>query len=181
VDGMAALKPVERQGLDAAAVRRLENAPAVWVVFSVEEESGLVGARFVAERTSPQRVYPVDSFVTSDTPLEEKHLAYAKLGEGFVVRAMDTSGITPRAAVARVAELARAKGIPYQLGVTAGGNDGSTFVPHGAVNIPLSFPLRYAHSPGEVADLRDADALRSIIAALLEAELAGDGTSPARD
>jgi putative aminopeptidase FrvX len=162
------------QSLDAAQVRRLDQQPPVWIVFSVEEESGLVGARFLAERTSPKRVYPVDSFVTSDSPLEEKHLAHARLGDGFVVRAMDTSGIAPRDAVERVVELARRNNIPYQLGVTAGGNDGSTFVPHGAVNLPLSFPLRYAHSPGEVADLRDAEALRSILAALLKSELAAE-------
>jgi putative aminopeptidase FrvX len=161
------------QTLDAAAVRKLDEGNAVWFVFSVEEEAGLLGARFVAERTSPRRVYPVDSFVTSDTPLEDQRIAYTPLGEGFVIRAMDSSGITPRDAVERVVELAKRRGIPYQFGVTAGGNDGSTFVPHGAVNIPLSFALRYAHSPGEVADLRDAQALQAIVAALLEAELAG--------
>jgi putative aminopeptidase FrvX len=178
--GCAALLAV-LQGLDTAEVRRLEERSPVWVVFSVEEESGLLGARFVAGQTSPRRVYPVDSFVTSDSPLEETHMAYARLGEGFVVRAMDTSGITPRQAVAGLVDLARRKGIPYQIGVTAGGNDGSIFVPHGAVNIPLSFPLRYAHSPGEVADLRDAEALRSIIAAILEVELAGAEDTPSRE
>jgi putative aminopeptidase FrvX len=161
--------------LEAAQVRRWNARSPVWIVFSVEEESGLLGARYLAERTTPRRVYPIDSFVTSDSPLEEKHLAYARLGEGFVVRAMDSSGITPRDAVERVAELAQRKNIPYQLGVTAGGNDGSSFVRHGSVNVPLSFALRYAHSPGEVADLRDAEALRNIIAALLEVELAGPG------
>ena len=171
--GCAALLAV-LQGLNAAEVRRFEERSPVWFVFSVEEESGLVGGRFIAESTSPLRVYPVDSFVTSDSPLEDPYLAYAKLGEGFVIRAMDSSGVTPRDAVARVVELARRGKIPFQLGVTAGGNDGSTFVPHGAVNVPLSFPLRYAHSPGEVADLRDAEALRSIIAVLLEVELAGE-------
>jgi putative aminopeptidase FrvX len=89
-------------GLDEDAVRRLGAGSPVWFVFSVEEESGLVGARHVAERTAPRRVYPVDSFVTSDSPLEEKRLADARLGEGFVLRAMDSSGITPRAAVERV-------------------------------------------------------------------------------
>ena len=157
--------------LDTAVVQRLGQSSPVWVVFSVEEESGLVGARYIAERTAPQRVYPVDSFVTSDSPLEEPRMAHARLGEGFVVRAMDSSGIAPRDAVERVVELASRNGIPYQLGVTAGSNDGSTFVPYGAVNVPLSFPLRYAHTPGEVADLRDAEALRSMVAILLEAGL----------
>ena len=163
------------QMLDAAVVRRLDERSPVWFVFSVEEETGLVGARFVAERSEAHRVYPVDSFVTSDTPLEDRRIAYTPLGDGFVIRAMDASGITPRDAVERVVVLAEKRGIPYQVGVTAGGNDGSTFVPRGAVNIPLSFPLRYAHSPGELADLRDAEALRAIVAALLEVELAGGG------
>jgi putative aminopeptidase FrvX len=149
-----------------------ERSP-VWLVFSVEEEAGLLGAQFIAGQTSPGRVYPIDSFVTSDTPLEDQRIAHAQLGKGFVIRAMDASGITPREAVERVVELAKSRKIPHQAGVTAGGNDGSTFVPHGAVNIPLSFPLRYAHTPGEVADLRDAEALRSIVSALLEVELAG--------
>ncbi len=161
------------QTLDAATVRGFKDRSPVWFVFSVEEEAGLLGARFVAGETEPRRVYPVDSFVTSDTPLEDRRIAYAPLGKGFVIRAMDGSGITPRQAVERVAELASRQGILYQPGVTAGGNDGSTFVAHGAVNIPLSFPLRYAHTPGEVADLRDAGALQAIVAILLEDELAG--------
>jgi putative aminopeptidase FrvX len=177
--GCAALLAV-LQALDPAQVKQLDQLSPVWFVFSVAEEAGLIGARSIAERTSPDRVYPVDSFVSSDSPLEEKHIANARLGEGFVVRAMDTSGITPRDAVARIEDLARRNNIPYQLGVTAGGNDGSTFVAHGAVNIPLSFPLRYAHSPGEVADLRDAEALRQIITALLTSELAADDDT-ARD
>jgi putative aminopeptidase FrvX len=74
--------------------------------------------------------------------------------------------MTPRAAVLRVADLARRLGIPVQYGVTAGANDGSQFVVGGAVNIPLSWPLRYSHSPAEVADTADIDALRRILRAL---------------
>jgi putative aminopeptidase FrvX len=40
------------------------------------------------------------------------------------------------------------------------------------VNVPLSFALRYAHSPAEVADLVDIEALRDIVAALLATESA---------
>jgi putative aminopeptidase FrvX len=152
--------------------RRRGGAP-LWVVFGVEEEIGLVGAEFMAEATEVKRVYPVDSFVTSDSPLEDRRLADAPLGKGFVIRALDTSGITPRAEVDRVVRLARKREIPVQYGVTAGGNDGSTFVPYGAVNVPLSWPLRYAHTAGEVADLRDIEALRRIIEELVLEELAG--------
>jgi putative aminopeptidase FrvX len=66
-----------------------------------------------------------------------------------------------------------------QAGVTAGGNDGSRFVEFGAVNIPLSWPLRYAHTAAEVADMNDIEALRRIVSVLLEQELAGGISSAA--
>jgi putative aminopeptidase FrvX len=36
----------------------------------------------------------------------------------------------------------------------------------GAVDVPLSWPLRYSHSPAEVIDTRDYDALAKIVAVL---------------
>ncbi len=50
--------------------------------------------------------------------------------------------------------------------MTGGGNDGSAFLKYGAVNIPLAWPLRYSHSPAEVIDTRDLDALAGILAVL---------------
>ncbi len=47
-----------------------------------------------------------------------------------------------------------------------GGNDGATFVPYGAVDIALGWPLRYSHSPAEVIDTRDVDALARIVAVI---------------
>jgi putative aminopeptidase FrvX len=151
---------------------RYASGPPVWIVFSVEEEVGLRGAGAIAEANNVKRVYPIDSFVTSDSPVESKRFANARLGAGFVFRAIDNSGITPREIVEEIAALATAKKIPFQFGVTAGGNDGSRFVRYGAVNVPLSWPMRYSHSPGEVIDLRDAEALTAIVRLLIEHELA---------
>ena len=53
-----------------------------------------------------------------------------------------------------------------QYGVTGGGNDGAVFLRGGTVDIPIAWPLRYSHSPGEVIDLRDLDTLARIIAAI---------------
>jgi putative aminopeptidase FrvX len=157
----------------------LDRGEPVWIMFSVEEELGMLGSASTAQRIRPQRVYPVDSFVTSDSPLEDRRRAYARLGDGFVLRAVDGSGATPRPWVERVVALARKHQIPVQAGVTAGGNDGSRFVEFGAVNIPLSWPLRYAHTAAEVADMNDIEALRRIVSVLLEQELAGGISSVA--
>jgi putative aminopeptidase FrvX len=140
-------------------------------IWSTREEIGLEGAAAAAERmakedNSPDFVFAIDTFVSSDSPLETKRFADAELGKGFVVRAVDNSNITPREYVDRVVKLANANKIPVQFGVTGGGNDGSVFLRYGAVDIPLGWPLRYSHSPAEVIDTRDENALAEIIAVI---------------
>jgi putative aminopeptidase FrvX len=143
----------------------------VTFIWSTREEVGLEGAAAAAEQmakenASPDFVFAIDTFVSSDSPLETKRFADAELGQGFVVRAVDNSNITPREYVDRVVRLAHANKIAVQFGVTGGGNDGSVFSRYGAVDVPLGWPLRYSHSPAEVIDTKDADALAKIIAAI---------------
>ena len=140
----------------------------VTFVWSTREEIGLEGAAAFAEQAakegrSPDFVFAVDTFVSSDSPLESKRFADAKIGDGFVVRAVDNSNIAPREYVDRVVALARKRSIPVQYGVTGGGNDGSVFVRYGSVDVAMGWPLRYAHSPGEVIDTKDVDALGKIV------------------
>jgi putative aminopeptidase len=82
---------------------------------------------------------------------------------GNVVRAVDNSNTTPREYVDRVVAMAREHSIPVQYGVTGGGNDGSVFVRYGSVDGPMGWPLRYAHSPGEVIDTKDVDVVGKIV------------------
>ena len=143
----------------------------VTFVWSTSEEVGLVGAgklatRLAAEGHAPDYVFAVDTFVSSDSPLESKRFADAELGKGFAIRAVDQSNVAPHELVEKLLKLARANQIPVQFGVTAGGNDGATFVPFGAVDIPIGWPLRYSHSPAEVIDTRDVDALARILAVI---------------
>jgi len=140
-------------------------------VWSTGEEQGLVGAGKVAKRLAaeghvPDFVFAVDTFVSSDSPLESKRFADAKIGDGFVIRAIDSSNIARLDLVERVIKLAHENNIPVQYGVTAGGNDGATFVRYGSADIPIGWPLRYSHSPAEVIDTRDVDALARIVAAI---------------
>jgi len=62
--------------------------------------------------------------------------------------------------------LAQLNQIPLQVVATNGGTDGSEFVPYGAIHVSLSWPGRYSHSPVEVLDLKDLDALTRLITAL---------------
>jgi putative aminopeptidase FrvX len=143
----------------------------VTFVFSTGEELGLNGAGAAAKALAaagrpPATVFAIDTFVSSDSPLESKRYADAEIGKGFVIRAIDGSNIAPRDQVERVIQLARENKIPVQYGVTGGGNDGSAFTRYGSVDIALGWPLRYSHSPAEVIDTRDVDSLSRIVAAL---------------
>lgn len=143
----------------------------VTFVWSTEEEVGLKGAAAFAEQAAkdgrvPDFVFAIDTFVSSDSPLESKRFADAELGKGFVVRAVDNSNVVPLHYVDRVVALAKENGIPAQYGVTGGGNDGAVFLRYGSVDVALGWPLRYSHSPAEVIDTRDFDSLGKIVEVL---------------
>jgi putative aminopeptidase FrvX len=156
------------------AIRRINPdslTRKVIFVWSVQEEGGLNGARFFGDRhgVNLRRVYSIDTFVSSDTPKESPHFAFAPLGSGMVLRGLDNSSQVPRAERDRILAIARTRNIPVQLGTTFGSTDGSAIQPWGPVNIGLSWPGRYSHGPAEVLDLRDVDALIRLIVALTTA------------
>ena len=139
--------------------------------WSVQEEIGLFGAAALAERfgAETRQVFSVDTFVSSDTPLESPHFAYAPLGAGPVLRAIENSSLAPPAERERIRALARSAQLSVQIGLTQGGTDGTTFTFWGAPNAGLSWPGRYSHSPAEVLDLRDLVGLHLLIRLVAEA------------
>lgn len=155
------------------ALRRLDPKRLrhrVIFVWSVREETGLEGARVVADALglTTARVHAVDTFVSSDSPLEIRTFADVPLGSGAVARALDNSSVTPPALVDSLVHVAARRKLPLQVGSTNGGNDGSVFASWGVPDVPLAWPLRYAHSPAEVIDLRDVQALAQLIQAVAE-------------
>ncbi len=150
------------QDIDPSEVHK--KITFAWVV---EEEIGLLGARDFAMRADADFVFAVDTFVSSDSPREDKRFGDAPLGDGFVIRAMDTSNLTPIEFVDRVIGIANQHNVPVQVGSTNGGNDGSTFTRYGTIDIPIAWPLRYSHSPVEVMDKGDLEALAEIIRHLI--------------
>lgn len=140
------------------------------VVFawSVQEEIGLNGAAAFARRfgAGAKRIYSVDTFVSSDTPLESPHFAYTPLGAGPVLRSIENSGMVMPDELARNKRIAKKAGVTAQVGQTQGGTDGTTFTYWGVPNAGLSWPGRYSHGPAELMDLRDALQLVTLIKAI---------------
>jgi putative aminopeptidase FrvX len=155
------------------ALRRLDLGKlrhTVIFLWSVREEIGLEGARAAARALGqrPSRVHAIDTFVTADSPQEPRNFPVAPLGKGPVARALDNSSVTPPALLDSLAAVAGARGIPLQVGSTNGGNDGSAFAEFGVPDVPIGWPLRYSHSPVEVADLRDVAHLAELVQAVAE-------------
>ena len=156
------------------AVSRIQPAMLkrkVIFAWSVREETGLEGAIALAKHYGPtvKRVYSVDTFVSSDSPIESTRFAHALLGRGAVIRGLDNSAVAPPDELDRILSIARVQSIPMQVGATNGGTDGSDFVRYGVLHVSLSWPGRYSHSPVEVLDLRDLQALSNLIHAIATA------------
>ncbi len=160
----------DRAGSTALVLAARRVTPAtlkrkVIFAWSVREETGLEGAIALAKHygTLVKRVYSVDTFVSSDSPAESTRFAYAPLGHGAVIRGLDNSAVAPLPELDRLLSIARGNAIPIQVGATNGGTDGSDFVRYGVLHVSLSWPGRYSHSPVEVLDLRDLQALERLI------------------
>jgi putative aminopeptidase FrvX len=154
--------------LAAARINPVILKRKVILAWSVREETGLEGAIAMAKRygAKVKRVFSVDTFVSSDSPVETTRFAFTPLGQGAVIRGLDNSAVVSPAEIDRITRIARLGEIPLQVGATNGGTDGSDFVRYGAIHASLSWPGRYSHSPVEVLDLRDLEALAQLIHAL---------------
>lgn len=136
--------------------------------WTVQEEVGLVGARALADRYGPtiRTAYAVDTFVSSDSPLESRRFAYTLLGKGPVFRGLDAASVSKPLEMDRIDRVAREAGIPLQRGASGGSTDGAPFMPYGALYAGLSWSGRHSHSPVEVLDLGDLRDLGRLIAAV---------------
>ena len=140
----------------------------LWMVFTVQEEVGLRGARTAAWWAEPDVGIAVDVTDVDDTPGSEKS-GTARLGGGAAVKVMDSSVICHPGIVARLEELAGAEGIPIQRDILrAGGTDAGAIhtARLGVRTGGISIPCRYIHTPAETADLQDAKACVRLISAL---------------
>ena len=141
---------------------------SITFAWSVQEETGLTGAAKMARTMKPDYVFAVDTFVSSDSPLDDKRFAFAPVGKGAVIRAIDSSNIVPRAELDKLVGIAKNNNIRFQLANSRGGNDGSVFVPGGATDIPLAWPGAHAHSFIEKIHRADLEALVDLILAVCQ-------------
>jgi putative aminopeptidase FrvX len=139
----------------------------VCLVWSVQEEIGLRGARVIANTMDFDIVIAVDTYSTTDAPGLGDFFEPVKLGKGPVLRMVDARVIASprmREIVTKIAKKAR---IPIQFGVTGGSTDGMAMQESGAATLPIGIPMRYTHSPTECIHLDDMQNLIKLINAII--------------
>ncbi len=153
-------------------LRNLKETPPsadIYFSFSVEEERGLRGVKPVAFRVNPTIAIPLDTTGAGDYPGVKPFISSVVLGKGPVIRAADRMFIAERSVKEFLIKVAEENGIPYQIGVVMGTTNAAAIqlAREGVATCPLCIPVRYAHSPVEVADLSDVEnTIRLLIKAL---------------
>lgn len=152
------------------ALRKLnkQTANTVYVVFTVQEEVGLRGARPAAFRIEPDVAIALDVTLTGD---ESKGAKMAvKLGSGAAIKLHDPGLVVPPAVRDWMIARAQADSIPYQLELLTGGTTDAAGIQVTGAGVPsgcISIPCRYVHTVSETVDARDVQACVDLLTGLL--------------
>lgn len=145
----------------------------LYVVFTVQEEVGLRGAKPAAWAVDPDYAVVVDVTDVDDTPGSEK-CGTVRLGKGPAIKIMDSSVICHPDMIQKLESQAKALDMPTQRDIMrAGGTDAG--VMHttriGVRTGGVSVPCRYIHTPVEMADLQDARDCAKLLCAFVQSKL----------
>ena len=136
--------------------QRVELPYDLYIVNSVQEELGLRGSKMIADTIKPDVAICFDVCFDTSTPLvDKKKFGEHKMGDGVVFRA--GHDVHPNL-LKLMKKVAKEKNHPYKVSVGGGGgtNTNSYNLSNGGVvSSTLSIPIRYMHTPNEVAKLSD--------------------------
>lgn len=134
---------------------------------TVQEENGLYGATMAGYRIRPDIAIVIDVTHATDIPLcsKPKH-GDVRLGGGPVI---SIGSANHPVLIERFREVAAKHGIPVQFEANprfSGTDADAIFIQRGGIpTLNIGLPNRYMHSPVEVIDLADLEALAELLAA----------------
>ena len=143
----------------------------LYLVFTVQEEVGLRGARVAAERIRPDAAIVLEGTTCSDVyGTDEKDYSTIS-GGGAALSILDRGTYYDKELTNALYATAKQHEIPVQFKQTAsGGNDaGAIHTAAGGVKTAaISVPARYIHSPSSVVNKSDYEALKTLIHTFLK-------------
>ncbi len=146
----------------------------LWLVFTVQEEIGLRGAKTAAFQIDPDVAIVIDATTAADTVGVAKDKQVCCVNGGAVVSFMDGRTLYDKPLFDRIMQTAEATHIAAQpKTMVAGGNDAGAIqtAGRGTKVAAISLPCRYIHSPSCVLSMKDMEAVKQLITALLERDV----------
>ncbi len=136
--------------------------------WSVQEETGLKGAKVVGFNLRPDYVFAVDTMTTTDGPGMGETFEKILIGEGPAMRMFDNEAIASPKMRKLVEEVAKAAKIPLQYGTGGGATDGAAMQDFGCLMMPIGIAMRYTHSTVEIASIRDMENASRLLVRIAE-------------
>ncbi|MDA0700293.1 MAG: M20/M25/M40 family metallo-hydrolase [bacterium] len=146
-------------------VDRTRLAYDLWLVSTVQEEIGLVGASSVE---GFDLAIALEVGLAGDIPTVGLDYVPARLGGGPILGHKDALVAYDVALTRRLQAVAEAAGIPVQhLVFHSFGSDGKAFMANDVPSALLAYPTRYTHSPIESVDEGDLEAMVRLLEAFV--------------
>ncbi len=140
----------------------------LWIAATVQEESGVHGARALAATHRFDAAIALDVGLVGDVPGVGRAEYEAGLGGGPTIVHKDALAFYDSRLVDALIGLAGREGIPFQHGVYAGyGSDAVPFLDAGMPSALVAVPTRYTHTAFEMVDERDVHALVRLLASFI--------------
>ena len=162
----------DRAGCAALICLMREDLPYdTWFSFSTQEEVGGNGAKTAAFTVGPDIAVAVESTACGDVADVTGDARVCIYGSGAVVSFMDNGTIYDKGLYDHAFALAKERNIPCQTKTRiAGGNNAHVLhtVKSGVRVAAVSVPGKYIHSPYNVSDKRDIEAVYEMVKALAE-------------
>jgi len=162
--------------IGVARALRYGAGPTLHLVWTTQEEFNLRGVLPAAQVLAPDMAIQIDLMIATDVP-EATDLGEMKLGGGpgislysFHGRGTLNGTIPHPALVALMEETAEAEGIALQRSARVGVLTDLShvqFVGEGVAALDVGFPMRHSHSSLECCDLRDLEALETLLVAAI--------------
>jgi len=137
-----------------------ELAVDLYIGATVQEESGLRGARTAAYAIEPDLAFVFESSAANDNQGDEEE--FGQQGKGVLMRFLDRTSITHRGLFRWATGLCEAEGIPYQHFMALGGTDSGEIHTSrsGCPAMTIGVPSRYIHTNSSIMDYADYAAAR---------------------
>jgi endoglucanase len=145
---------------------RTDLAYEVWLVSTIQEENGLIGAQSIVDEIELDLAINLDVGLTGDVPGVDARDFPPKLSKGPIVVYQDGSAHYSRKLSDRLLAIAQQQEIPVQRAVFQQyGSDAAALLRRGVDVSLLTYPTRYTHSPIETIDEADIEHCVDLIVA----------------